>query len=151
MYGKEKNMYDTINGEKVNCFPWSSYCMPGMPINEHHGSMKQFENGDNVPYRSLSYNHGKNFVVLDVNPQNEDLSFAAHIIQDGKLVKSVWSDDIDDLDNYMHHRVVGSDWYYILNINSVDDVFKFISKLKKMKLRSTLACWTTLQTMKGFL
>ena len=65
-------MYDTLNGEQVKCFPWYSFDVislsPEGSIGGHGGNLKYYGNGSEIPYRSLAYNYGKNFIIFDFTP-----------------------------------------------------------------------------------
>ena len=62
-------MYDTLNGEQVKCFPWFSFYVSAMDtkgvVTSHGGDLKYYGNGSEIPYRSLAYNYGKNFIIFD--------------------------------------------------------------------------------------
>ena len=63
-------MYDTLNGEQVKCFPWFSfYVSPNDDtkccITNHDGNLGEYGNGNEIPYRSLAYNYGKDFFIFD--------------------------------------------------------------------------------------
>ena len=60
-------MYDTLNDEQVKCFPWYSFDVislsPEGSIGGHGGKLKYYGNGSEIPYLSLAYNYGKNFII----------------------------------------------------------------------------------------
>ena len=82
-------MYDTLNGERVKCFPWFSfYVSPNDDtkccITNHDGNLGEYGNGNEIPYRSLAYNYGKDFLIFDFNPKlvtNEIGNWVAHMIE----------------------------------------------------------------------
>ena len=93
-------MYDTLNGEQVKCFPWYSFDVmslsPEGSIGGHGGNLKYYSNGSKIPYRSLAYNYGKNFIIFDFNPEltnNDDNNWVAHVIEDGLLKASVYKEN----------------------------------------------------------
>lgn len=93
-------MYDTLNGEQVKCFPWHSFDVmsltPSGSIGSHGGNLKYYDNGSKIPYRSLAYNYGKNFIIFDFNPDldpNDSSNWVAHVIEDGLLKASVYKED----------------------------------------------------------
>ena len=93
-------MYDTLNGEQVKCFPWYSFDVmslsPEGSIGGHGGGLKYYGNGDKIPYRSLAYNYGKNFIIFDFNPDfdpNNATDWIAHVIEGGFLKASIYKED----------------------------------------------------------
>lgn len=93
-------MYDTLNGEQVKCFPWYSFDVMSLAqagfINGHGGSLAYYGNGSKIPYRSLAYNYGKNFIIFNFNPDfdpNDGSNWVAHVIEDGLLKASVYKED----------------------------------------------------------
>ena len=93
-------MYDTLNGEQVKCFPWYSFDVMSLStegsIVGHGGNLKYYSNGSKIPYRSLAYNYGKNFIIFDFNPEltnNDDNNWVAHVIEDGLLKASVYKEN----------------------------------------------------------
>lgn len=96
-------MYDTLNGEQVKCFPWYSFDVmsltPAGSVGGHGGSLKYYGNGSEIPYHSLAYNYGKNFIIFDFNPDldpNDGSNWVAHVIEDGLLKASVYKEDAGD-------------------------------------------------------
>ena len=93
-------MYDTINGEQVKCFTWVSLYHD--QINYHGGDLKYYGKGSEVPFRKPHYNYGKNFIILDYNrypdSQYTDYKFYLHIIEDGKVKKTIKDKLIKSLD-----------------------------------------------------
>ena len=87
-------MYDIINSEQVKCFPWITYQYDknsDIRFWNHGGSLKNFNNTDAVPYRSLCYNYHKDFNFLDLHPTALpfDNGIVLHIIRDGKIKESI--------------------------------------------------------------
>ena len=96
-------MYDTLNGEQVKCFPWYSFDVmsltPAGSVGGHGGSLKYYGNGSEIPYRSLAYNYGKNFIIFDFTPEfctGEIGEWAAHVIENGRLKASFYRKDAYD-------------------------------------------------------
>lgn len=62
-------MYDTINGEQVKCFFWVHYYNPskekGCHLTTSGGNLDIFHDGDEIPYKTNSYNYTKDFIILD--------------------------------------------------------------------------------------
>ena len=96
-------MYDTLNGEQVKCFPWYSFDVMSLSsagsISAHGGNLKYYGNDSKIPYRSLAYNYGKNFIIFDFNPgldPNDGSNWVAHVIEDGLLKAPIYKDDAGD-------------------------------------------------------
>ena len=52
-----------------------------------------------IPYRSLAYNYGKNFIIFDFTPElgtDEIGEWVAHVIENGRLKASFYRKDADD-------------------------------------------------------
>lgn len=87
-------MYDIINSEQVKCFPWITYQYDknsDIRFWNHGGSLKNFNNTDAVPYRSLCYNYHKDFNILDLHPTALpfDNGIVLHVIRNGKVKESI--------------------------------------------------------------
>lgn len=119
-------MYDTLNDEQVKCFPWYSFDVislsPEGSIGGHGGKLKYYGNGSEIPYRSLAYNYGKNFIIFDFTPEfctGEIGEWAAHVIENGRLKASFYRKDADDEFEKMLKKSTKNIGYY------GDDNFKF--------------------------
>ena len=119
-------MYDTLNGEQVKCFPWYSFDVislsPEGSIGGHGGNLKYYGNGSEIPYHSLAYNYGKNFIIFDFTPEfctGEIGEWAAHVIENGRLKASFYRKDADDEFEKMLKKSTKNIGYY------GDDNFKF--------------------------
>ena len=95
-------MYDTLNSEQVKCFPWFSFYVSAMDtkgvITSHGGDLKYYGNGSKIPYRSLAYNYGKNFIIFDFTPElctDEIGEWVVHVIENGRLKASFYRKDAD--------------------------------------------------------
>ena len=89
-------MFDTINGEQVKCFTWTSFSNGGFVY--HGGHCKYYNTGDEVPYKKPHYNYGKNFIILDLNEFLDcDYDYILHVIVDGKL-KDTFENELGDID-----------------------------------------------------
>ena len=93
-------MYDTLNGEQAKCFPWFSFYVSAMDtkgvVTSHGGYLKYYGSGSKIPYRSLAYNYGKNFIIFDFTPElgtDEIGEWVAHVIEDGCLKASLYRKD----------------------------------------------------------
>ena len=142
-------MYDTLNGEQVKCFPWYSFDVmslsPEGSIGGHGGNLKYYSNGSKIPYRSLAYNYGKNFIIFDFNPEltnNDDDNWVAHVIEDGLLKASVYKEnagkEFEEILKRSHKNISyygGSNFKFksIVDVNQYavesDELMKKINKL----------------------
>lgn len=126
-------MYDTINGEQVKCFPWVSF-YDKIPC-YHGGDLRNYNTGDEVPYKTLHYNYGENFIILDVNQHYPDgffpYNYVLHIIVDGK-VKDTFKNEIGNIDWSINKNIVT---YYgeLLNIKKSEDILNYIKEQRE--------CW----------
>lgn len=147
-------MYDTINYEQVKCFDWVYYHYDEIiknKLNYVGGSLKYYKDGNKVPYKSLLYNYGKNFMILDVRPEydadleeaniediidgtyEEDKSkikFCIHVIRDGKVKASYYADQEIKEDFSINDCVISYGGTY-LNIHSLEDVFNYVKEQKE--------------------
>lgn len=140
-------MYDTLNGEQVKCFPWYSFDVMSLAqaglINGHGGSLAYYGNGSKIPYRSLAYNYGKNFIIFDFNVDldlNDDSNWVAHVIEDGLLKASVYKEDAGDEFEEMLKRSSKNISYYgdgNFKFNSIADINQYAAEsdelMKKTK------------------
>jgi hypothetical protein len=125
-------MFDTLNGEQVKCFSWVTYGH-GDPCGEifsaHGGSCDYFNTGDEVPWKSLTYNYTRNFLIVDLdNSSSMDVScpVIVHRIVDGKLEGTYYpkEDDISEDLFWPDFRTIG----YMgeeLNIHSIPDLYEY--------------------------
>ena len=114
-------MYDILgnNGEQVKCFE-VNYPTADGEIACSAGSLNHYGVGEEVPYQSWSYNHGKDFLIIDCGYHDESL---IHVIHNGKYDQTVtqafWSTlifnhCIDKLGNRLQ------------NINDVADALTYV-------------------------
>lgn len=124
-------MYDTINSEQVKCFPWVSFC--DKILCYHSGDLKNYNTGDEVPYKTSHYNYGENFVILDVNQYYPDgffpYNYVLHIIVDGK-VKDTFKDEIGNIDWSINKNVVTYDGK-LINIKKSEDILNYIKEQRE--------------------
>lgn len=93
-------MYDTLNGEQVKCFPWYSFYVSSIDsegvVSGHGGDLRYYRTGDKIPYRSLAYNYGKDFIIFDfmVDMISDEIgNWVAHIVKDGRLYASIYANE----------------------------------------------------------
>jgi hypothetical protein len=125
-------MYDTLNGEQVKCFSWVTYGH-GTPCGEmfsaHGGSCDYFNTGEEVPWKSLTYNYTRNFLIVDLNnslSMDVVCPITVHRIVDGKLEGTYYpqEDDISEDLFWPNFKVIS----YLgeeLNIHSIPDLYEY--------------------------
>lgn len=131
-------MYDTFNGFQEKVFPWYTYDdffkEVGGNVYAHNGDLKYYNSGSSVPYRSLSRNYTKNFVILDIE-DIEELQIILHIIEDGVLVDTIELKDNNTLNanEYLEktNLIISGYGDLLNNIHSVDDIKSYIIDLKE--------------------
>lgn len=131
-------MYDTFNGFQEKVFPWYTYDdffrEEGGNVYAHNGDLKYYNSGSSVPYRSLSRNYTKNFVILDIE-DIEELQIILHIIEDGVLVDTIELKDNNTLNanGYLEktNLIISGYGDLLNNIHSVDDIKSYIIDLKE--------------------
>ena len=131
-------MYDYINGEQVKCFPWITYVndgFPGIKLWEHGGNLNGYENGDKVPYRSLAYNYGKYFEILDTEPEFEGEQFLLHVIRDGKVFKTMnYMSEANEVDAALKYfPVFGYRGDSLIWVKSYEDIVRYINAQKEYR------------------
>lgn len=119
-------LYDYINGEQVKCFYKAYYSDNSFDeaiVSFSYGELGSYRDNDKVPYRTLFYNHTKNFVVFDY--RNSDNLI--HIIKDGRVYKTTHLKRITSLDGI--EKVI--DYYgRTLKIHKIEDFKKLIDDYK---------------------
>lgn len=137
-------MYDIINSEQVKCFPWITYQYDkdsDIRFWSHGGSLKNFNDNDAVPYRSLCYNYHKDFNILDLHPTALpfDNGIVLHAIRDGKVKESITIelDDTSSIPDELQERIsgyltkahtIGYTGYPDLNVHSYYDMLAFYNE-----------------------
>ncbi len=127
-------MYDTFNGFQEKVFPWYTYDNFFRDVYSHNGDLKYYNSGSSVPYRSLSRNYTKNFVILDIE-DIEELQIILHITEDGILVDTIELKDNNTLNanEYLEktNLIISGYGDLLNNIHSVDDIKSYIIDLKE--------------------
>lgn len=136
--------YDIINSEQVKCFQQITYHydrLNDIHLLAHGGSLKNFDDTDAVPYRSLCYNYHKNFNILDLHPTALpfDNGIVLHAIRDGKVKESITIelDDTNLIPKELQERIsgylttahtIGYTGYPDLNVHSYYDMLAFYNE-----------------------
>lgn len=92
-------LYDYLGSNQVKCFPIAvaKYCRPWNSLKEDkkfevyelNGDLRSFPRGTIVPYKTLYYNYGKDFIVLDYFQYDKDDVYKVNIVQNGRFKRSV--------------------------------------------------------------
>lgn len=126
-------MYDVVNGEQAKCFPWVSYDSKKDEIWVHGGSLYSYEIGADVPYKSVNYNYGKNFVILVFNKYPDctycNYDYIIHVIDNG-IVKDSFTNEIGDIDWENNDTVVGYSGE-LLSIKNSKNIEDYIASQRK--------------------
>lgn len=140
-------MYDTLNGEQVKCFPWFSFYVSAMDtkgvVTSHGGDLKYYGNGSEIPYRSLAYNYGKNFIIFDFTPElgtDEIGEWVAHVIEDGHLKVSLYRKDADDEFEKMLKKSTKNIGYYgdgNFKFKTLEDVNQYAKEANALRCQIT--------------
>lgn len=120
-------LYDELGYEQVKCFPdavvkfsqkWDSEDKE--EILESYtlgGRLKYIRRGQKVPYKTLYYNYGTDFMIFDYrNMYNEDGFIPVHIIRNGRYFRTV------------DYRYIPSRYKIGLVINKYGDILKIYTK-----------------------
>lgn len=121
-------LYDYLNGDQVKCFYIPNMYVDVDPLFRTKekildiwnigGNLKGYKNGNRVPYKSLYYYYGKNFIIFNCD-HFEGTESIIHIIENGKLLASY---DIDEIPNIDISKFNVFDKYgEQLNIKTVED------------------------------
>lgn len=134
------SMYDTMGTEQVKAFPWYSYDQNASISNNlilsHGGGLRAWKAGDEVPYRSASYNYEKDFAIVDLHPSmaSDNPDWLVHIIKDGKYVKTFTPEDYNAEDEDMlsnSNKVIGIYGGTPIKISSIDDIINYKKEAAK--------------------
>lgn len=125
-------MYDTLNGEQVKIFYIAHAMLPDDFIMDgcisySGGDLRNYDKGDEVPYRTLYYNLGKDFNIYDLKPYDHDEPII-HIIRNGinlgvKTLDEMKSSDFD-VRGFSDHGIE-------LKFSSVDDIKTYLEEDEK--------------------
>ena len=98
-------MYDTLicsggNGNQIKIFPLAIFYPNDMGDSFHigfmGGNLRYFSQGDDVPYKTLSYKYPKNFIAVDACEFDEPKDFIVHFFKDGKFEQTIESMYVSD-------------------------------------------------------
>lgn len=121
-------MYDYINGEQVKVFYMPIYDDRDKDTWHSGGSMREYNNGDSVPLKTLYYNRPKNFIIFDENDYEGNPII--HIIKDGKVFGTFRLSEANPSlfdDNELVFNYYGG----TIKIKSVQDCYDFIKETKE--------------------
>lgn len=132
-------MYDDINGEQVKCFSYVHYYEDKFSNDNVYyicGKLKSYGNGNRIPFKTLSYNYTRNFIILLVKPfqfftDNENINFCIHVIKDAKVSGTYYSND-EIPDNIFDDNNMVIDYYGSkLNIKCKEDIYDYTKQLNE--------------------
>ena len=72
------SLYDYLNGEQIKFFSVPIIGIDDGPMSKGNllyfggGQFRSFEKGKKVPYKTLFYNFGENFNIVDLEPYEND-------------------------------------------------------------------------------
>lgn len=131
-------MYDTICGDQVKCF--YKYFEVNGELWSTSGSLRFFNIGDKVPYRTGWYNYTPNFNIINIwdDSSTGDLSDTNILtgIRNGrvKFVKPLVRADIEDWLNVQRCISYNGDW---LRITSQTGALDYARAVKEYELKRT--------------
>lgn len=124
-------MYDIINGEQVKCFGVPCYYDGSIEkgVSQMGGLLRGYKNGNKVPYKTYYYNYGLNFCIIDTHPYEEEQIAIIHIIENGKVKKTILFEDLTNEDLEKAEKLIS---YYgeELNIKTKEEVLTMIDDAK---------------------
>lgn len=91
---------------------------------------------DKVPYRSLAYNYSPNFIIIDFRPELNDEPWVAHVIKNGRLVKSLYTHEAGvEFEKALKNAERVIDYWGDGNYNfkSVKDITKYLFEFDNLK------------------
>lgn len=122
-------MYDYMGKEQIKCFhlPFVDADDKSFNLRCLEGNFRGYRKGDKVPYQTLYYNYGKNFLIFDyMAALVEEDDIFVHIIEKGRYIKTVKYNKLPK--NYKICKVVSKNGKE-LNIHSSEDLSLFITEL----------------------
>lgn len=127
-------MYNYLNGEQVKCFPVSTTHIDEyedkVEICSMGGMLYSYRTGDKVPYRSLIYNYGENFIVFDYSWRSEETDEQmVHVIKGGILQGSYSLSEFNKI--IQKDTLVINNHGVVLNIESTKDLRRIVDDYDK--------------------
>jgi hypothetical protein len=131
-------LYSYLGGNQVKCFS-----IPNMIINSNgdleiyglEGDFTGYKKGSKVPYKTLYYNYGENFLILDYRGVVFGEIPLIHIIKNGKYFKTVEYQKLTEKD--FINKVIDK-YGNSININEYSDISNFIEDYKLRDANSTI-------------
>ena len=132
----------------MKCFPWFSFYVSSSDdtkccITSHDGNLGKYGNGNEIPYRSLAYNYGKDFLIFDFNPKlvtNEIGNWVAHMIHDGCLKASIYKNEADGEFEKMLKKSIKNIGYYgeeNFKFKTIEDIDQYAKKADELQQQIT--------------
>lgn len=130
-------LYDELGYEQVKCFPDAivKYCKKWDSDSEEEvlesyelgGKLKYFRRGHIVPYITLYYNYGKDFMIFDYRNEDKNGYIPVHIIRNGRYLRSV---DYRCIPNRYKIGLVINKYGDILNVYTKSDFKQLVKEFK---------------------
>ena len=123
-------LYNYLGNNQVKCFT-----IPNMIINSNgnleiyglEGKFIEYKRGSKVPYKTLYYNYGENFLIFDYRGVIYDEIPLIHIIKNGKYSKTVEYQKLNEED--FINKVIDK-FGNSINIKEYSDISTFIEDYK---------------------
>lgn len=116
-------LYDYINGEQVKVFYSPIYDEDSKNTWHSGGRMVGFDNGDEVPLKTLYFKRPSNFMVFDEN--SYDGKPLLHVIRDGKVYGTFDVENFDD-NLFNDNDLVLTYYGQPINIKTSKDCYQYI-------------------------
>ena len=118
-------LYNYLGEHQVKCFYLANVIidsLDNLSIYSIGGILHQFKKGDNVPYKTLYYCYGKDFLIYDTRGITLKEDVVIHIIKDGKYVDTV---EYSNLTKNMFVNNVIDVYGDKININIFEDIVDY--------------------------
>lgn len=127
-------LYDELEGIQVKCFFKNYYAINYSRTNENKsgviycsGSLKYYDIGDEIPYKSYHYDYGPNFILFDYLSYTYDSTFNIENldiieIKDGKLFSVCSLGEFLDSTDYEELPLVLDFGGSVLNVHTPNDL-----------------------------
>lgn len=131
-------LYNYLGGHQVKCFTIPNIIITSdnkLDIYGLEGDFTYYKKGSKVPYKTLYYNYGENFLIFDYRGLYLEETPIIHIIKDGKYLRTV--EYLKLKEEFFVNKVI--DIYgNIINIEKYSDITNFIEELKNREIQDEL-------------
>ena len=118
-------LYNYLGEHQVKCFYLANVIidsLDNLSIYSIGGTLRQYEKGNEVPYKTLYYNYGKDFLIYDTRGISLNEEVIIHIIKDGKYFDTV---EYSNLTKNMFVNNVVDVYGDKININIFEDIVDY--------------------------